>query len=368
MKGRDIYFFLLGFQLALGIIYVGDTFFAGNSNGNDATSNVEKQEVSSAVQEDDNVAVKAARIFLGGGVPDVSLSGTGVPDVNLSGSSTTAAAVKEKTDQKKETVNKDEDVEKTKKNLRSDTKKKNVPLGPGGLPLDETYRRSLQVEQHFMVDWTQYYTEEEFTKLMKEEWPNLEIRKMVTHPAITNDLERQTLMSKFYMLTLAKFQSSARNQFKGATPFNMYYINDTDPKYDMRPSNRGKRLVNTSMFDFKLKLRNDMGGEYMFKVHATDNIQETKYNMKALGSRYTIRKFDTLRQLFDVLNFSGLEYVVLRNYEKMPDEVNIDPNHLDVDILVSDYYDAKRILDGDSPARTFDIQYENGFYRVMNNV
>ena len=351
MKGHDIYFFLLGFQFALGIIYVGDTFFAGNSNGNDATSNVEKQEV------------KAARIFLGGGVPDVSLSG----------SSTTTPAVKEKTDQKKkkETVNKDEDVEKTKKNLRSDTKKKNVPVGPRGLPLDETYRRSLQVEQHFMVDWTQYYTEEEFTKLMKEEWPNLEIRKMVTHPAITNDLERQTLMSKFYMLTLDKFQSSARNQFKGATPFNMYYINDTDPKYDMRPSNRGKRLVNTSMFDFKLKLRNDMGGEYMFKVHATDNIQETKYNMKALGqldSEYTIRKFDTLRQLFDVLNFSGLEYVVLRNYEKMPDEVNVDPNHRDVDILVSDYYDAKRILDGDSPAKTFDVQYENGFYRVMNNV
>ena len=345
MKGHDIYFFLLGFQFALGIIYVGDTFFAGNSNGNDATSNVEKQEVSSAVQEDDNVAAKAARIFLGGGVPDV----------NLSGSSTT------------------DDVEKTKKNLRSDTKKKkeNVPLGPGGLPLDETYRRSLQVEQHFMVDWTQYYTEEEFTKLMKEEWPNLEIRKMVTHPAITNDLERQTLMSKFYMLTLDKFQSSARNQFKGATPFNMYYINDTDPNYDMRPSNRGKRLVNTSMFDFKSKLRNDMGGEYKFKVHATDNIQETKDNMKALGqldSEYTIRKFDTLRQLFDVLNFSGLEYVVLRNYEKMPDEVNIDPNHLDVDILVSDYYDAKRILDGDSPARTFDVQYENGFYRIMNNV
>ena len=59
MKGRHIYFFLVGLQIAFSIKYVGDTFFAGSSNGNDATSNVEKQEVSSSVQEEDNVAAKA---------------------------------------------------------------------------------------------------------------------------------------------------------------------------------------------------------------------------------------------------------------------------------------------------------------------
>lgn len=35
--------------------------------------------------------------------------------------------------------------------------------------------------------------------------------------------------------------------------------------------------------------------------------------------------------------------------KKMPDEVNMDPNHLDVDILVDDYCKVKRILDRDSP-------------------
>ena len=107
-----------------------------------------------------------------------------------------------------------------------------------------------------------------------------------------------------------------------------------------------------------------------FLIHATDNIQETKDNQRALGQpeEYKQRQFDTLRQVFDVLNFSGIPYVILRNFEKMPDEVNVDPNHLDVDILVNDYYALKRIVDGDSPQEFFRDHCENGFYRVVNYV
>ena len=103
---------------------------------------------------------------------------------------------------------------------------------------------------------------------------------------------------------------------------------------------------------------------------ATDNIQEAKDNQRALNQseEYSQRKFDSLRQVFDVLNFSGIPYVILRNFEKMPDEVNVDPSHLDVDILVDDYYLAKRILDGDSPEDLFWDHVENGFHRVVNTV
>eukprot|EP01083_Nonionella_stella_P104686 300410_1 len=89
-----------------------------------------------------------------------------------------------------------------------------------------------------------------------------------------------------------------------------------------------------------------MGGG--FRIHSTDNIQETKENQVALRQpeEYQKREFDSLRRVFDVLNFWGIDYVVLRNFEKMPDEVKVDPNHLDVDLLVSDYYEAKRLLDG----------------------
>lgn len=107
-----------------------------------------------------------------------------------------------------------------------------------------------------------------------------------------------------------------------------------------------------------------------FLIHATDNIQETKDNQRALEQpeEYKQRQFDTLRQVFDVLNFSGIPYVILRNFEKMPDEVNVDPNHLDVDILVNDYYALKRIVDGDSPQEFFWDHCENGFHRVVNYV
>ena len=111
-----------------------------------------------------------------------------------------------------------------------------------------------------------------------------------------------------------------------------------------------------------------MGGG--FKIHATDNIQETRENMEALGMphEYHQRQFDTLRRIFDVLNFSGLEYVVLRNFEKMPDEVKVDPNHLDVDLLVSNYYEAKRLLDGINPNNIWTTSYKNGKHRVVNSV
>eukprot|EP00579_Thalassiosira_antarctica_P003112 CAMPEP_0201905188 /NCGR_PEP_ID=MMETSP0902-20130614/56382_1 /ASSEMBLY_ACC=CAM_ASM_000551 /TAXON_ID=420261 /ORGANISM="Thalassiosira antarctica, Strain CCMP982" /LENGTH=205 /DNA_ID=CAMNT_0048439295 /DNA_START=792 /DNA_END=1406 /DNA_ORIENTATION=- len=111
-----------------------------------------------------------------------------------------------------------------------------------------------------------------------------------------------------------------------------------------------------------------MGGGY--SIHATDNIQECKDNMKALmlHHEYQHRHFDTLRRVFDVLNFSESKYVVLRNFEKMPDNVAVDSNHLDVDLLVDDYYEVKRILDGDSPQHFWSVSYENGEHRVVNTV
>jgi len=224
--------------------------------------------------------------------------------------------------------------------------------------LDETFRRHLRVEQHFMVDWTLGYTEKKIRETIKK-WPNLLIRKMVQHPLYTDNKERVEVFSKFY--------STKVDDFRGKTAFNMYFLYDRDPKYDFRPSSKGKRLVNTAMFDLKKALRLGLGG---FLIHATDNIQETKENMVALGipQEYQHRQFDTLRRVFDVLNFFGMGYVVLRNFERMPDDVRVDPSHLNVDLLVSNYYEAKRLLDSISPASVWKTSYENGKYRVVNSV
>lgn len=55
----------------------------------------------------------------------------------------------------------------------------------------------------------------------------------------------------------------------------------------------------------------------------------------------------------------------MRNFEKMPDEVIVGR---DVDLLVSDYYEAKRILDGNIPQSKVHESYENGKYRIQNTV
>ena len=54
----------------------------------------------------------------------------------------------------------------------------------------------------------------------------------------------------------------------------------------------------------------------------------------------------------------------MRNFEGMPDNITID-EHLDIDLLVSDYYLAKTILDGTSATNN---RYEDGKYRILNYV
>ena len=57
----------------------------------------------------------------------------------------------------------------------------------------------------------------------------------------------------------------------------------------------------------------------------------------------------------------------LCNYS-LPDNVSVD-EHMDVDLLVSDYFLAKRILDGDGGySFTNDAMLEDGGNRVMNLV
>ena len=224
--------------------------------------------------------------------------------------------------------------------------------------LDITFRRHLQLEQHLMVDWTSYFSEDRIRTLVKR-WPNLYIRKVLHHPKYDDDSTRVQVFSKFYNTKL--------DDFRGKQGFIMYFLIDTNPKYEFRPSSKGNRIVNSAMFDLKRSLRDSMGGG--FKVHATDNIQETKDNVRALRlDEYQHRHFDTLKRVFDVLNAANCKYVVLRNFEKMPHEVIVDPNHLDVDLLVSDYYEVKRILDGDSPQELLNTHYENGKYRIVNTV
>ena len=118
------------------------------------------------------------------------------------------------------------------------------------------------------------------------------------------------------------------------------------------------------------------------RVICTDNIQETKDNLRALGiyeDFYRERRFGSLREAFEHLNRAvpRFEYVVLRNFEPLEAHVAgaradafVD-EHLDVDLLCTDYYVAKRLLDGDvvraGPFAGGPI-LEDGGYRILNHV
>lgn len=165
------------------------------------------------------------------------------------------------------------------------------------------------------------------------------------------------IMSKFYNVNI--------NDFRGKTDFTIYIIQDNKPIYDYRNTSKGMRKVNTNIFDLKKSLRKITGG---YKIHATDNIQETKDNLKVLGlydKFYKQKAFSSLKDVFHELNkYPKLKWVVMRNFEGMPDNVTID-EHLDVDLLVNDYYLVKTILDGTSATNN---RYEDGKNRILNHV
>ena len=170
-------------------------------------------------------------------------------------------------------------------------------------------------------------------------------------------VNKKEIMSKFYNVEL--------DDFRGSTDFNIYIIKDSNPIYDYRKTTKGNRRVNIHLFDLKKSLRKITGG---CLIHGTDNIQETKDNLKALGlykTFYKHKEFSSLEEVFHELNkHPKLKWVVMRNFENMPHNILID-EHLDVDILVNDYFLVKAILDATSATNN---RYDDGKNRILNYV
>lgn len=206
-------------------------------------------------------------------------------------------------------------------------------------------------ETHLLVDWGCFFEIDIIKKYLNEN--SLELENYVKHPQLKNKIE---IMSKFYNVHV--------DDKRGTIDFNIYIISDDDPLYDLRNTSKGKRKVNTKLFDLKTTLREKCPTD----IHATDNIQETKDNLNSLGlyeQYYNEKKFNSLQDVFCELNkHSKLKWVVMRNFEDMPDNITID-EHLDVDLLVNDYYLVKSILDGSSATAS---SYDDGKNRILNYV
>jgi len=203
-------------------------------------------------------------------------------------------------------------------------------------------------EAHIFIDWQSALSRSSIEKQLP---PTINIIDAWQRSGIVDENERFKTLQSFYGVPVRD------ERFKRA--YCVYLLNDTAPLYMKRKTTKGKRIVNTGIFDTKKHFRTKG-----HRVHATDNIQETRDNMNVLKLSYPQKyKFETMEQVFKALNNEpGFSYVVLRNFDGLPTTVQVD-EHFELQLLVSDYYVAKRILDAVS--KTGD-QYEDGKWRIQN--
>ena len=177
----------------------------------------------------------------------------------------------------------------------------------------------------------------------------------------------------------------------GMTPFLMVIVEDPSPTYEYRVAGgSGFKMVNAKSFDLKQKLRRQKGTS----LHATTNHREFRRDLMYLtGQRAadyqplsgawdgTVEDLHqdivgadgwrNLTEVFAVLN-EAVDYVVLRNFEKLPNEHILGP-HEDIDFLVEDvdaYHRAAAILNKEQAAHTkigdrkiyFDFRAVEDFY------
>ena len=223
----------------------------------------------------------------------------------------------------------------------------------------ESFYNSMK-EQHIIVDWGNSFSKREMLEYIGEY--GLEFKEVIHVPKLK---KKSKTMTKFYNKPIALYPAGIKiDDERGATDFTIYRVN-AEVCYDYRHTGH-PRLVNINLNDFKWVLRKKAKS----RIHVTDNIQETKDNLTALGlyeKHYNRREFKDISEVFDVLNtLEDFKYVVMRSFEGISDAITID-EHFCVDLLVTDYYLAKCALDASSVICS-GAKLEDGGWRVLNSV
>jgi hypothetical protein len=184
-------------------------------------------------------------------------------------------------------------------------------------------------EIHLLIDWACFFDVDIITKNLTDR--GMELENFVKHPPLEKKIE---IMSKFYNVHV--------DDQRGTTDFNIYIINVNNPSYDFRDTNGGKRVVNTNLFDLKSLFRSICPTH----IHATDNTQETKDNLKILNiyDKYYKRKmYKNFDEMFYDLNKQNVEYHLI-NYSLIKDNFRIDNSNI-IQINTNNTETIENILD-----------------------
>ncbi|RAV22511.1 hypothetical protein [Paenibacillus contaminans] len=175
---------------------------------------------------------------------------------------------------------------------------------------------------------------------------------------ITWDPARFSLnLSRFYSQPLP--DGSYKQHHCGTGAFTLFVVLDESPRYMEKSTSRGVSLVNANTFEAKSLYRTWTGGGH--RVHATNTRAECErdlYLLLGMDCETFAKQFDqpwdgnnqhlsrdltgtngwaSLTQYFEALN-CGTEYVVLRNFEALPD-CSCSEEHGDIDLLAGDLAD-----------------------------
>lgn len=168
-------------------------------------------------------------------------------------------------------------------------------------------------------------------------------------------------ISRFYGKKLPDVARKVRECGEG--PFTLVTFIDPVARYETRATNAGVEQVNARIFDLKKAYRERRDSD--FSVHATNSPEETRrdiflllqadydaYLAQATPWNGVIRSwtsntayfsgFANLRELFALLNLCS-RYVVLRNYEGLPEQFVVG-SHGDIDLLVESVDEVVALL------------------------
>ena len=167
-------------------------------------------------------------------------------------------------------------------------------------------------------------------------------------------------LTSFYEMNLRIDCDNLR--VRGTGIFLAVVVEDCNPIYSIQRTNRGIENVNTNMYLFKQKIRDEITHNYSF--HASISYEECKNNIvklfglnvedffkqykldgkteKLIRNCPGVNGWSSAREFFYVLN-ECMPYVLLRGFENIPYEYSFK-NDGDIDILVNDLPRFRNLL------------------------
>jgi len=223
-------------------------------------------------------------------------------------------------------------------------------------------------EIHLLIVWSKALNKKE--KILDDLCNKFDILEVIN---VTWTLDKfSENLSRFYGENLPK--NSEKEKHCGNGTFTCIIVRDNHPVYDLRKTSKGSKIVNTNLFDIKQLYREWTGGGH--KIHATDDIMETKLQLALLfrkdyNNYLSMNKYEnelkhnanlagsngwnSFEELFHILNITS-KYIILRNFDNLNEQLSSE--HPDVDLLVENKYNIANIMNAKPTTnKSYRVQY-----------